>query len=69
MYPMQHGNTSPVTLKAKNKKRRPRNTWRRDLDADAKQMGQSWGQLERLVQNRDTWRKLVGGTTCEDEMR
>jgi hypothetical protein len=36
-----------------------RNTWRRDLDADAKQMGR--GQLERLAQNRDTWRELVGG--------
>ncbi|KAH3853334.1 hypothetical protein DPMN_095856 [Dreissena polymorpha] len=33
----------------------------RDLDADAKQMGQTWGQLEMLAQNRDAWRKLVGG--------
>ncbi|KAH3703282.1 hypothetical protein DPMN_078314 [Dreissena polymorpha] len=24
---------------------RPRNTWRRDLNTDAKQMGQTWGQL------------------------
>ena len=45
----------------KRKRGRPRNTWRRDLDADAKQMGQTWGQLERLAQNRDAWRKLVGG--------
>ncbi|KAH3842973.1 hypothetical protein DPMN_116479 [Dreissena polymorpha] len=43
------------------KRGQPRNTWRRDLDADAKQMGQTWGQLERLAQNQDAWRKLVGG--------
>ncbi|KAH3843520.1 hypothetical protein DPMN_117039 [Dreissena polymorpha] len=24
-------------------------------------MGKKWGQLERLAQNRDAWRKLVGG--------
>ena len=45
----------------KRKRGRPRNTWRHDLDADAKHMGQTWGQLERLAQNRDAWRKLVGG--------
>uniref|UniRef100_A0AAV2JEM2 Ig-like domain-containing protein n=1 Tax=Knipowitschia caucasica TaxID=637954 RepID=A0AAV2JEM2_KNICA len=45
----------------KRKRGRPRNTWRRDLDADVKQMGKTWGQLERLAQNRDAWRKLVGG--------
>ncbi|KAH3853688.1 hypothetical protein DPMN_096220 [Dreissena polymorpha] len=40
------------------KKGRPRDTWRRDLDADAKQMGQAWGQLEILAQNREEadWR-------------
>ncbi|KAL3866766.1 hypothetical protein ACJMK2_044042 [Sinanodonta woodiana] len=45
----------------KRKRGRPRNTWRRDLDADVKQMGKTWGQLERLAQNRDAWRELVGG--------
>uniref|UniRef100_A0AAV2JSU2 Reverse transcriptase domain-containing protein n=1 Tax=Knipowitschia caucasica TaxID=637954 RepID=A0AAV2JSU2_KNICA len=45
----------------KRKRGRPRNTWRRDLDADVKQMGKTWGQLERLAQNRDAWKKLVGG--------
>uniref|UniRef100_A0AAV2J1Z3 Reverse transcriptase domain-containing protein n=1 Tax=Knipowitschia caucasica TaxID=637954 RepID=A0AAV2J1Z3_KNICA len=45
----------------KRKRGRPRNTWRRDLDADVKQMEKTWGQLERLAQNRDAWRKLVGG--------
>lgn len=40
---------------------RPRNTWRRDLDNDCERMGLSWGQLERLAQERDDWRELVGG--------
>ncbi|KAH3828889.1 hypothetical protein DPMN_130874 [Dreissena polymorpha] len=42
----------------KRKRGRPRNTWRHHLCANAKQMGQTW---ERLTQNRDAWRKLVGG--------
>ena len=45
----------------KRKRGRPKNTWRRDLDTDAKKMGYTWGQLERLAQDRDGWRKLVGG--------
>ena len=45
----------------KRKRGRPRNTWRRDLDTDAKKMGHTWGQLERLAQDRDSWRNLVGG--------
>nr|KAG5697479.1 hypothetical protein BaRGS_029370 [Batillaria attramentaria] len=36
----------------KRKRGRPRNTWRRDLEADAKSVGHSWGQLERLAQDR-----------------
>ena len=45
----------------KRKRGRPRNSWRRDLDADIKRTGNSWGQLERLAQDRDGWRALVGG--------
>ncbi|KAH3807942.1 hypothetical protein DPMN_136290 [Dreissena polymorpha] len=33
------------------KRGRHRNTWRRYMDADAEQMGKTWGQLERLAQN------------------
>ncbi|KAH3800342.1 hypothetical protein DPMN_153975 [Dreissena polymorpha] len=31
------------------------------LCADSKQMGKTWGQLERLAQNHDTWRNQIGG--------
>lgn len=60
--------TSNITKQAltwnpqgKRKRGRPRNTWRRDLEADVKQTGKTWGQLEKLAQNRDDWRELVGG--------
>jgi hypothetical protein len=36
----------------KRKIGRPRNTWRRDLGADTKKMGYTWGQLVRVAQDR-----------------
>lgn len=43
------------------KRGRPRNTWRRDLEADAKMMGHTRGLLEALARDRDARRTLVGG--------
>ena len=47
----------------KRKRGRPRNTWRRDLDADMKKAGtgRNWGELERLAQDRAEWRRFVDG--------
>ena len=45
----------------KRNRGRPRNTWRRDLKAETKRSCYNWGQLERLAQDRDAWRALVGG--------
>ena len=45
----------------KRKRGRPRNSWRRDLEADIKRLGQTWSQLERKAQDRESWRTLVGG--------
>ena len=45
----------------KRKRGRPRNSWRRDLEADIKRLGLTWSQLERKAQDRDSWRTLVGG--------
>ena len=45
----------------KRKRGRPRNSWRRDLDADVKRSGHTWGQLEKLAQDRDARRALVRG--------
>ena len=43
------------------KRGRPRNTWRRDFEADTAKMGYTWNQLERMAQDRRLWRSLFGG--------
>ena len=45
----------------KRKRGRPRNTWRRDLQADTKRMGLTWNQLETKAKDRGVWRSLVDG--------
>ena len=45
----------------KRKRGRPKNTWRRDLEADTTKMGYTWNQIERMAQDRKLWRSLVGG--------
>ena len=45
----------------KRKQGHPRNTWRCDLETETKRSCYTWGQLERLAQDRDAWRTLVGG--------
>ena len=58
-------NTTKQALKwnpqGKRKRGRPRNTWRRELEADIKRIGHEWKILEKLAQDRDAWRSLVGG--------
>ena len=45
----------------KRKRGRPRSTWERDLEADLRQMGHSWPEVEKIAQDRDRWRALLGG--------
>jgi hypothetical protein len=45
----------------KRKRGRPRNTWRREMEADIKRMGHTWNQLEKRAEDRGAWRTLVGG--------
>ena len=45
----------------KRKRGRPKNTWRRDLEADIKQTGNGWQQLDRTAQDRRRWRNVVDG--------
>ena len=45
----------------KRKRGRPRNTWRRDLEADMAGSGLSWGLIERRAEDRVGWRDLVCG--------
>ncbi|KAK7098925.1 hypothetical protein V1264_003140 [Littorina saxatilis] len=51
--------TSSITRQAltwnpqgKRKRGRPRNSWRRDTEAELKRQGNSWAEAERTAQNR-----------------
>ena len=44
----------------KRKRERPRNTWRRDLEAYVKENGYTWKQLERLAQDMSAWPTQLG---------
>ena len=47
------------TPEGRRKQGRPKITWRRTVEAEIKEMGKSWGELEKAAQNRDDWRSLV----------
>ncbi|VDP21520.1 unnamed protein product [Schistosoma margrebowiei] len=42
----------------KRKKGRPKNTLRREKEADMKRMNRNWKELERIAQDRVGWRIL-----------
>ena len=43
----------------KRKVGRPRQTWRRSVEREAKTVGLTWTQLKRAAQDRDQWRGVV----------
>lgn len=45
----------------KRKRGRPRNSWRRDTEAELKKSGTTWTQIERTAQDRARWRSVVDG--------
>ena len=45
----------------KRKRGRPRNSWRRETEAELKQRGTNWTGAARLAQNRVQWRGVVDG--------
>ena len=47
------------TPEGKRKRGRPRNTWRRTFEAELKTMQHTWGTIQKLAQNRQTWRSFV----------
>ena len=40
---------------------RPRNIWRRDIEAELQKQWTSWNRLKREAQNRVRWRHVVDG--------
>ncbi|VDP12147.1 unnamed protein product [Schistosoma margrebowiei] len=47
--------------KGRRKRGRPKNTLRREVKADMEKMNRKWKELERIVQDRVGWRRLVSG--------
>ena len=45
----------------KRSRGRPKNSWRRDLQADTKRLGGTWSQIEKNASDRNLWRTLVDG--------
>ena len=45
----------------KRKRGRPRNSWRRDTEAELKQQGTNWSGMTRAAQNRVRWLGVVDG--------
>ena len=52
----------------KRKRGRPKNSWRRDTEAELKRHGSSWGKAEKEALDRAGWRRVVDGlcTTRSD---
>lgn len=42
------------------KRGRPRNTWRRDLDKERARMGVTWGEVCKTAEDRNSFRSLIG---------
>ena len=47
------------TPEGKRKRGRPRNTWRRTVEAEMKAHNETWGTVTRKAQNRQEWRSFV----------
>ncbi|VDO56410.1 unnamed protein product [Schistosoma margrebowiei] len=45
----------------KRKRGKPKNTLRREIEADMKTMNNNWKELERIAQDRVGWRMLMSG--------
>ena len=58
--------TSSITRQAltwnpqgKRKRGRPRNTWRRDVESEARKIGYTWQEIVTMAQRRIRWRTLI----------
>ena len=65
MLAVSHDNhTAYITAwnpQGKRKRGRPRNTWRRDVESEAREMGYTWQEIATMAQRRIRWRALIDG--------
>ena len=45
----------------KRRRGRPRNTWQRSVEDEAKEVGKSWPRIKKLAKIRVRWRTFVDG--------
>ena len=57
------------TPQGKRNRGRPKTTWRRSIDAEVKQTGMSWNQLEKMAKDRGRWRSLVDDLCSNGNLR
>ena len=57
------------TPEGKRKRGRPRNTWRRTVEAEMKDWNETWGTITRRAQNRDDWRSFVAALIASGQNR
>ena len=57
------------TPQGKRNRGRPKTTWRRSTDAEVKQTGMSWNQLEKMAKDRGRWRSLVDDLCSNGNLR
>jgi len=50
----------------KRSRGRPKNSWRRDTDAELKKLGISWNEVEKVAESRGKWRNVVD-SLCSSE--
>ena len=47
------------TPTGKTKRGKPKETWRRTVESEMKEVGMSWREVEKKAQDRVLWRELV----------
>ncbi|KAI4885603.1 hypothetical protein NFI96_005381 [Prochilodus magdalenae] len=53
------------TPEGKRKRGRPKNTWRRTVEAEMKTLNHSWGTVGKLTQDRQKWRTFVAALRAD----
>ena len=57
------------TPEGKRERGRPRNTWRRTVEAEIKDWNETWGTITRRAQNRDDLRLFIAALIASGQNR
>ena len=63
VFRREKNNISKVSMRwtpaGKRKRGRPKETWRRTVESELKEIGMTWAEAEKKAQDRKLWRELV----------